>query len=132
MVVRLAMAKNTMEERLTMRLDNNGENNLPGLNGDICLESCIKSTFRSFIKGEFVLTKSVAYQLEMEGKMDRTELYFHKRLLENSLPLSIVAELDNHVFVCFPPKAHIGEIQAIIWPDDSATLQNIRYTPYLR
>jgi len=56
-------------------------------------------------------------QLEMEGKLDRLEMYFHKRLIEGSLPLSIGGGIgQSRLCMFFLRKAHIGEIQASIWP----------------
>ena len=58
-------------------------------------------------------------QLELENKMDRLELYFHKRLVEGTLPLSIGGGIgQSRLCMFFLRKAHIGEIQASIWPDD--------------
>ena len=58
-------------------------------------------------------------QLEMEGKEDRLELYFHKKLLNGELPLSIGGGIgQSRLCMVMLHKAHIGEIQASIWPDD--------------
>jgi aspartate--ammonia ligase len=58
-------------------------------------------------------------QLEMEGKTERLNLYFHKRLVEGSLPLSIGGGIgQSRLCMFFLRKAHIGEIQASIWPED--------------
>ena len=47
------------------------------------------------------------------------ELYFHKRLLEGSLPLSIGGGIgQSRLCMIYLRKAHIGEIQASIWPDE--------------
>ena len=57
-------------------------------------------------------------QLEMEGKLDRLSMYFHKRLSEGSLPLSIGGGIgQSRLCMFFLRKAHIGEIQASIWPE---------------
>ena len=56
-------------------------------------------------------------QLEIEGKQERKELYFHKRLIEGSLPLSIGGGIgQSRLCMFFLRKAHIGEIQSSIWP----------------
>lgn len=58
-------------------------------------------------------------QLEMTGKQERTQLYFHRRLLEGSLPLSIGGGIgQSRLCMLYLKKAHIGEIQASIWPED--------------
>ena len=58
-------------------------------------------------------------QLELAGKEERTKLYFHKRLLEGSLPLSIGGGIgQSRLCMLYLRKAHIGEIQASIWPEE--------------
>lgn len=58
-------------------------------------------------------------QLEITGQQERKELYFHKRLLNDTLPLSIGGGIgQSRLCMFFLRKAHIGEIQASIWPDD--------------
>ena len=57
--------------------------------------------------------------LELAGKEERTKLYFHKRLLEGSLPLSIGGGIgQSRLCMLYLRKAHIGEIQASIWPEE--------------
>jgi len=56
--------------------------------------------------------------VEVPGDFRRT-LYFHKRLLEGSLPLSVGGGIgQSRLCMYYLQKAHIGEIQASIWPDD--------------
>lgn len=58
-------------------------------------------------------------QLKESGNEDRKELYFHSRLLGNSLPPSIGGGIgQSRLCMFYLRKAHIGEIQASIWPDD--------------
>ena len=58
-------------------------------------------------------------QLELSGKEERLKLYFHKRLMEGSLPLSIGGGIgQSRLCMLYLKKAHIGEIQASIWPED--------------
>ena len=58
-------------------------------------------------------------QLESSGKQERKELYFHKRLLEGTLPLSIGGGIgQSRLCMLYLRKAHIGEIQASIWPHE--------------
>ena len=58
-------------------------------------------------------------QLALEGKEDRKELYFHKRLLEDKLPLSIGGGIgQSRLCMVLLQKAHVGEIQASIWPEE--------------
>ena len=58
-------------------------------------------------------------QLEETGKEERKELYFHKRLLEGSLPLCIGGGIGQSRLCMFIlQKAHVGEVQASIWPEE--------------
>ena len=63
--------------------------------------------------------EALLHQLEISGKEERKELYFHRRLLEGSLPLSIGGGLgQSRLCMLLLHKAHIGEIQASIWPQE--------------
>ena len=97
-----------------------GEQGLPGLNGDIVLwNSVLELPFEISSMGIRVDKDALLKQLELENKMDRLELYFHKRLVEGTLPLSIGGGIgQSRLCMFFLRKAHIGEIQASIWPDD--------------
>ncbi len=58
-------------------------------------------------------------QLEISGAEDRKELKFHKRLLNDELPLSIGGGIgQSRLCMLFLKKAHIGEIQASLWPEE--------------
>ena len=58
-------------------------------------------------------------QLKIEGEEEREQLYFHRRLLNDELPLSIGGGIgQSRLCMVLLHKAHIGEIQASIWPDD--------------
>lgn len=96
------------------------ENGLPGLNGDIILwNPVLEIAFEVSSMGIRVDKEALLKQLELENKLDRKELYFHKRLLEGSLPLSIGGGIgQSRLCMFFLRKAHIGEIQASIWPEE--------------
>ena len=58
-------------------------------------------------------------QLSLANAEDRKNLFFHRRLLNNELPLSIGGGIgQSRLCMFYLRKAHIGEIQASIWPDD--------------
>jgi aspartate--ammonia ligase, AsnA-type len=96
-----------------------GEKGLPGLNGDIILwNSVLEIPFEVSSMGIRVDKTALLKQLEMEGKTERLAMYFHKRLMEDSLPLSIGGGIgQSRLCMFFLRKAHIGEIQASIWPE---------------
>ncbi|MBN2767161.1 MAG: aspartate--ammonia ligase [Paludibacteraceae bacterium] len=97
-----------------------GDNDLKGLNGDIILwNPVLEIAFEISSMGIRVDKDALLRQLALEGKEDRKELYFHKRLLEGSLPLSVGGGIgQSRLCMFFLRKAHIGEIQASIWPED--------------
>lgn len=97
-----------------------GENGLPGLNGDIILwNPVLEVPFEVSSMGIRVDKKALQEQLRISGKEDRLELYFHKRLMNDTLPLSIGGGIgQSRLCMFFLRKAHIGEIQASIWPEE--------------
>ena len=97
-----------------------GENNLPGLNGDLLVwDSVIDRAVKLSSMGIRVNQEALIRQLALAGKEERKKLYFHKRLLEGTLPLSIGGGIgQSRLCMVYLRKAHIGEIQASIWPTD--------------
>ena len=64
-------------------------------------------------------TESLTRQLKLEGQEDRLSLYFHRKLINGELPLSIGGGIgQSRLCMVLLHKAHVGEIQASIWPDD--------------
>ncbi len=97
-----------------------GENGLPGLNGDLLVwDSVIDRAVELSSMGIRVNKEAMLRQLALSGKEERKQLYFHKRLLEGSLPLSVGGGIgQSRLCMVYLRKAHIGEIQASIWPDE--------------
>lgn len=97
-----------------------GLNGLPGLNGDLLLwDEVLGRAIELSSMGIRVDKEALLRQLHESGKEERLNLYFHKRLLEGSLPLSIGGGIgQSRLCMFFLRKAHIGEIQASIWPED--------------
>ena len=57
-------------------------------------------------------------KFKLENKEDRKELYFHQCLLNDKLPLSIGGGIgQSRLCMYLLKKAHIGEVQASIWPE---------------
>ena len=58
-------------------------------------------------------------QLDLEGQEERKQLFFHQQLLAGKLPLSIGGGIgQSRLCMIMLHKAHIGEIQASIWPEE--------------
>jgi aspartate--ammonia ligase len=89
-----------------------------GLNGDIILwNPVLESAFEVSSMGIRVDKDSILEQLEIAGAAERKSLMFHKRLINNELPLSIGGGIgQSRICMFFLQKAHIGEVQACIWP----------------
>ena len=97
-----------------------GENGRAGLNGDILIwYPILNRSFELSSMGIRVDQEALLRQLALEGKEDRKELYFHRQLLDGKLPLSIGGGIgQSRLCMVLLHKAHIGEIQASIWPED--------------
>jgi aspartate--ammonia ligase len=91
-----------------------------GLNGDIVIwNPILESAFEISSMGIRVDKDSLLKQLEITGTTDRKELYFHKRLINEELPLCVGGGLgQSRICMYYLRKAHIGEIQSSIWPAD--------------
>ena len=98
------------------------EEGKPGLNGDILIwYPVLGRSIELSSMGIRVDRESLLRQLKLEGKEDREQLYFHRELLEGRLPLSIGGGIgQSRLCMVLLHKAHIGEIQASIWPEDMA------------
>lgn len=97
-----------------------GENGMAGLNGDILIwYPVLGRSFELSSMGIRVDAGALLRQLEIEGKSERASLYFHKKLLDGGLPLSIGGGIgQSRLCMVLLHKAHIGEIQASIWPEE--------------
>ena len=96
------------------------EDGRPGLNGDILIwYPVLERSLEISSMGIRVDKESLLRQLEISGKQERRELFFHRQLLEGNLPLSIGGGIgQSRLCMMLLQKAHIGEIQASIWPED--------------
>lgn len=96
------------------------ENGLAGLNGDLLvwyppLERAIELSSMGIRVDQAALLR----QLQESGKEHRKELYFHKRLLNGTLPLTIGGGIgQSRLCMVLLQKAHIGETQSSIWPEE--------------
>lgn len=88
-----------------------------GLNGDLLVwNDILERSFELSSMGIRVNRDSLLKQLEIENCTKRTELYWHQRLLNNEMPLSIGGGIgQSRLCMYYLKKAHIGEVQASVW-----------------
>ncbi len=91
-----------------------------GLNGDILVwYPILGRALELSSMGIRVDKEALLRQLQLTGKEDRKNLYFHKKLLNDEMPLSIGGGIgQSRLCMVLLQKAHVGEIQASIWPED--------------
>ena len=94
------------------------ENGYRGLNGDIVVwNPVLETSFELSSMGIRVDREAMLRQLEIKGKTERKELLFHKRLLNGEFPESVGGGIgQSRLCMYFLRKAHIGEVQASLWP----------------
>lgn len=95
-------------------------NGYHGLNGDILLwNPLLEMAFEISSMGIRVDKEALLKQLKIKGEEKRTELMFHKKLLSGELPYSIGGGIgQSRLCMFFLRKAHIGEVQSSIWPEE--------------
>ncbi len=96
------------------------ENGLAGLNGDLLVwNEVLGHSLELSSMGIRVNKEALLRQLALCDAEGRKELYFHKRLLNGELPQSIGGGIgQSRLCMFYLRKAHIGEIQASIWPEE--------------
>ena len=89
-----------------------------GLNGDIIVwNPVLKHSFEVSSMGIRVDKEALLRQLKIRQCEERLQLKFHRDLVEGRLPLSLGGGIgQSRLCMLFLQKAHIGEIQAAIWP----------------
>jgi aspartate--ammonia ligase len=88
------------------------------LNGDLIFwYEPLKQKLEISSMGIRVSPQSLHEQLKKSGHLEREQLSFHKMLLKNELPYSIGGGIgQSRLCMLLLGKAHIGEVQASIWP----------------
>lgn len=96
------------------------ERGFKGLNGDILVwNPILEQALELSSMGIRVDKESLLRQLQLTNQENRLDLYFHKRLMNDELPLSIGGGIgQSRLCMFFLRKAHIGEIQASLWSDE--------------
>ena len=96
------------------------EEGFKGLNGDILVwNNVLQRPFELSSMGIRVDEEALRRQLEIKGESAKAELPFHRSLLAGELPCTIGGGIGQSRLCMFLlRKAHIGEIQSSIWPDE--------------
>ena len=91
-----------------------------GLNGDILVwNNVLGSAFEVSSMGIRVDEAAMVRQLEIRNQSWKKDLYFHKKLLAGELPYTIGGGIgQSRLCMYLLRKAHIGEIQSAIWPEE--------------
>jgi aspartate--ammonia ligase len=94
------------------------EEGYEGLNGDLLVwNSILEKSVELSSMGIRVNPEALKHQLALRGEEERQSLFFHNRLISGELPLSIGGGIgQSRLCMHYLRKAHIGEIQASIWP----------------
>lgn len=90
------------------------------LNGDILLYyPTLDCALEVSSMGIRVDEDSLITQLKHENCMDRLDLPFQRALANGELPLTIGGGIgQSRICMFFLNKAHIGEVQSSVWPDE--------------
>ncbi|MDD7511734.1 MAG: aspartate--ammonia ligase [Peptostreptococcaceae bacterium] len=96
------------------------------LNGDIILwNDILGRAFELSSMGIRVDEEAMDRQLRISGKDNRRDHSFHKAVLAGELPYSIGGGIgQSRLCMFFLRKAHIGEVQVSVWPDDMIEVCN--------
>ena len=90
------------------------------LNGDILVWfDVLNCAIELSSMGIRVDAKSMDEQLKKAGLNERRSLPYHQKILNNELPLTIGGGVgQSRLCMLMLSKAHVGEVQSSLWPDD--------------
>lgn len=94
------------------------------LNGDILFWfEPLKQALEISSMGIRVSEESMAEQLRKAGAEERGELPYHRMVLDGTLPYTIGGGIgQSRLCMLLLGRAHVGEVQASIWPEEMRTL----------
>ncbi len=109
------------------------EEGYTGLNGDLIVwDTVLDAPMELSSMGLRVNEDAMRRQLHLCGCDNRATLNFHRMLLARELPLSIGGGIGQSRLCMFLlQKAHIGEVQASIWPESQIQACNAAGIPLL-
>ncbi|MFQ3546879.1 MAG: aspartate--ammonia ligase [Termitinemataceae bacterium] len=97
------------------------EDGMAGLNGDIIVWDTVRQdSLELSSMGIRVNQEALLRQLTLTNTQDRAKLYWHSRLLAGEFPQTIGGGIgQSRLCMFFLRKAHIGEVQASVWPQET-------------
>lgn len=100
------------------------EDGSSGLNGDIIVWDTVRQdSLELSSMGIRVDAESLKRQLALTNTEERAKLYWHSRLLSGDFPQTIGGGIgQSRLCMFFLRKAHIGEVQASVWPQETIDL----------
>jgi aspartate--ammonia ligase len=89
-----------------------------GINGDILVWNPVtKRRHELSSMGIRVNADTLKIQLEMSGQLDFLKYPYHQAIVNNQIPLSIGGGIgQSRTFMIILKKAHLGEVEASVWP----------------
>jgi len=90
------------------------------LNGDLLYwNETLKRAFEVSSMGIRVDSERLLYQLKAADAEDRLQYDYHKSIADGTLPLTIGGGIgQSRLSMLILEKAHIGEVQVSLWPDE--------------
>lgn len=90
------------------------------LNGDILIwNPILDDALELSSMGIRVTPDKLIEQLEKTNSKDRLSMEYHTQLIQNTLPQTIGGGIgQSRICMLFLQKAHIGEVQSSIWPEE--------------
>lgn len=97
------------------------EDGKKGLNGDIIVYNPVRDeSLELSSMGIRVSKESLLEQLKIRKLEERKNLYWHKRLLNGEFPYTIGGGIgQSRLCMYLLQKAHLGEVQASVWSDET-------------
>jgi aspartate--ammonia ligase len=89
-----------------------------GLNGDILVWNPVTRRRHELTSMGIRVTKeTLVKQLEMAGQMESLNLPYHKKIMNNEIPLSIGGGIgQSRTYMYLLRSAHLGEVSVTVWP----------------
>ena len=90
------------------------------LNGDLMIwNPVLEEALEISSMGIRVDSESLKTQLQARGAEDRLKFDYHRMIADGTLPLTIGGGIgQSRLCMLLLEKAHIGEVQASVWPKD--------------